>query len=325
MNEIAQKLLLSIVFVVISSVITYYMQSHESSSSIFEDTIVNPNSIKETFSSIGGLEKIKQEIIANVITPLRYPQVFFSPRLKALHVSRGILLTGPPGVGKTLLARAIAKECNCNFLAVTAATLEDKYFGETSKKIEALFSTARKRAPVVMFFDEFDGLMRTRRDSDEGCQYSLKTQLLANLDGFEKDNAAVMVIAATNSSKSLDAAVRRRLPRVYNIALPNLKDRKQILALHARAEKVPEDTLDHLAAETEGFSGSDLMELYRAAASVRIQRECARPEFHVRAAAACAHPHTLPEFAKTIRRLGDDEWHVALQQVRASKTTNSFL
>lgn len=333
MDDVVRKFLFSLVFLVVSSVITYVLGTWGSGSGPEDgheaqvaSAVVDPKSIKETFASVGGLERIKAEIVANVVTPLRYAGAFFHPRLKALHVPRGILFTGPPGCGKTLLARAIAKECNCSFVAVTSSLVEDKYFGETSKRIDAIFALARKRAPCILFFDEFDGLMRARSSEDQGCQYSLKTQLLSQMDGFVQASAAVIVIACTNSSAALDPAVRRRLPRVFTIGLPTEAERRHILSLHARAEKLDAETLEWLARATPGFSGSDLLELYRAAASLRIQRECQRPDFHVRAAAACAHPEArLADFAKSIRPLSRDEWRGALAQLGVSRTPQDYL
>ena len=338
-DEATRRFIFSLIFLVISSVVTYVMSSsslqsafgkavgkqmtsHESS---VASGLVDASSIDETLASVGGLSHIKDDLSSTVITPLKYARAFFHPKMKSLHVPRGVLLTGPPGCGKTLLARALAKECGCKFLSVSLSTLEDKYFGETSKRIEAVFSLARKVQPCIVFFDELDGFLRTRSEGDQSCVYSLKTELLSQLDGFHKRGEAVVVVACTNSTQSLDPAVRRRLPRVYAIGLPNEEEREQILRLHAKSERLPDSISKWIASETEGFSGSDLLELYRAASAQRIRDRCSDPDFHASASKACSDASALSDLARSLSRISRDQWKSALSVMTEGKKGKDFI
>ena len=348
LDEVTRRFVFSLIFFVISSVLTFVLSStnldsvlgrlqsagkqpsrlpdvsltsHESQ---IASDIVDPAKLDDSLSSVGGLSEIKKDLVASVVTPLKYAKAFFHPKMKSLHVPRGVLLTGPPGCGKTLLARALAKECNCRFLPVSLSSLEDKYFGETSKRVEAVFSLARKMQPCIVFFDELDGFLRTRTDGDQSCVYSMKTELLSQLDGFHKRGEAVVVVACTNATSSLDPAVRRRLPRVYEIGLPTEEERMQILTLQTSSDRVSEDTRRWLAGQTAGFSGSDLTELYRSAAAMRIQAKCSDPSFHARAERACADPNALPGLVRSLSRITRGQWEGALNEMKKSKTGTDF-
>jgi SpoVK/Ycf46/Vps4 family AAA+-type ATPase len=343
LDDASRRLVFSLIFFVITSVVTYVMSTpgllgklqalqgkvqglhpglpsmtaHEAQ---VAGGLVDSSKMEETLASVGGLAHVKEDLMASVVMPLRYHQAFFHPKLHALHVPRGVLFAGPPGCGKTLLARALAKECHpCRFLAVSLSMLEDKYFGETSKRIEAVFSLARKVAPCIIFFDELDSFLRTRSDADQSPAYNLKAELLQQLDGFHTHQAPVLVVGCTNTTASLDAAVRRRLPRVYTIALPNLDERKEILRVHVRSEKVGEETLAWLAEQSEGLSGSDLQAVYRAAAARRIRDRAADPAFHKCAAQACADPRALRALAGNLARLSREHWRHGMGVVRGGK------
>lgn len=236
--------------------------------------LVDGASLSETLDDVGGLAQIKEDLQTSVIVPLQTPHIFFDARLRGIDVPRGILFSGPPGTGKTMLARAIAKETSATFIAVTLSMLENKYYGETSKLIQSLFALSRKLAPTILFFDEIDGMLKERRADDQSVSYGFKTELLTQMDGFRKaDQSAVMVIACTNAADRLDPAVRRRLPKLFEVGLPSRPERRQILALLTRDERrLRASTLDALADDTEGWSGSDLADLFRAAASHRSRR-----------------------------------------------------
>lgn len=223
---------------------------------------------------IGGLEAIKEDLRRSVILPLRHPHIFFKGP-KALLPPKGVLLHGPPGTGKTLLAKAIATESNATFLALSSATLESKWWGESAKLVEAAFRLARTELqPCVVFFDEIDGMGRTRTEHDQACVYSFKTELLRNMDGFDTNQdgvpAAVMVVACTNNVNALDAALRRRLPHVIHVGRPDTKARLDILHKITRTDVIPASVLSTVASLTEGYTGSDLAALYADASSQRL-------------------------------------------------------
>ena len=166
----------------------------------------------ESLDDVGGLAAVKDELRKIVLLPLKYPDAFFKGP-KALHPPRGVLLHGPPGTGKTMLARALASESGVPFVALTSATLESRWYGDTPKLLASAFRLARDEwQPCILFMDEIDGMGRKRSDLDQACVYSFKTELLRNMDGVQ--DAAVVVLACTNCPDSLDPALRRRFARV---------------------------------------------------------------------------------------------------------------
>ena len=233
--------------------------------------IVDPKQITERMTTIGGLQQIKDAIRQHILVPLKYAKLFFKTTTPILRPSRGVLLCGPPGTGKTMLARAIAAEANCTFLNLTLSSLENKYFGESSKLLGAAFSLARKTQPCILFFDEIDGMLRTRSDADQSCVYGFKTELLNNMDGLNnKQDDAIIVIGCTNCVDRLDPAVKRRLPRVYHVDLPIETERLAILKLITANEANMNTSLKLIAEKTPNYSGSDLANLYNKAAATRM-------------------------------------------------------
>ena len=149
----------------------------------------------ETLDDVGGLSEAKAVLRRTVLLPLRHPETFFAGP-KALRPARGVLLQGPPGTGKTMLARALASESNVNFLSLSSATLQNKYWGESSKLVQAAFELARTELqPCIIFFDELDGLGRTRTESDQACDYQFKTELLRNMDGIDAQHRDAALVA----------------------------------------------------------------------------------------------------------------------------------
>lgn len=207
------------------------------------------------------------DAIRSVISlPLLFPEAFQGGILKD-HVTSGALLFGPPGTGKTLLARAIAAESGARMLAIQPSDVNDMWVGEGEKLVKAVFSIARRLSPCVVFIDEVDSLFgaRSARDSSGGSKAhnQILTEFMQEMDGLSSANAnrdkRVVVLGATNRPFDLDDAVLRRLPRRLLVDLPTVEDRKAILMILLRNEKLAADVdIDEIAKKTEGFSGSDL-------------------------------------------------------------------
>lgn len=263
-------------------------------------------------SDVGGMEAAKQEMVYNLVIPLKNPAVFFGGK-PSLQAGRGILLFGPPGTGKTLLARAAARESGASFIAPTLAQLEAKYYGETAKILQATFAVARKRAPSVIFFDEIDGMMRTRT-SDEGCTYGLKTEMLRMLDTL-KPEEAVMVIACTNNAAILDPALKRRLNVIVKVELPTLEERADILRICCSDDAVSGAALATIASATEGFTGSDLYTVFKTASSIRMRTHLRGEMEHVDRLIETMPPLTPHQWDEAIRRVRDDKHSSSVQAV----------
>ena len=215
---------------------------------------------------VGGHENIKRELLLHVVVPLKNAPTFFGN--KALRPPTGILLSGPSGTGKTMLATALAHESGVPFLSIKPSMVEQKYYGESEKMVRAVFSLARKLAPCIVFIDEIDGMLKNRNDLDPSANYSIKTQMLQEMDALEKENSHVIVVGATNCPTKLDKALYRRLPRTYTVGVPDAAARKQILEKLVDGE--PLRSVDEsLVDDTEGFSGSDLKDMYKLASAFR--------------------------------------------------------
>lgn len=229
-----------------------------------------------TLDAIGGYAAVKRDLQRMVVFPLKHPHIFYDPKAPALRPPCGVLLTGPPGTGKTLLARACAKESGANFMALHSAALESKWWGESPKLLQTAFRTARTTlSPCIIFFDEIDGLGRSRNEQDQSCVYSFKCELLRNMDGIDKNtDAAVTVLGCTNCPTSLDPALRRRFTRQIQVDLPDEDERRDILRVVCHKEPSVNDALlASLAKHTEGFTGADLSAAYVEACGQRVWDE----------------------------------------------------
>ncbi|KAG0453873.1 hypothetical protein HPP92_025177 [Vanilla planifolia] len=241
----------------------------------YEDVIacdvINPDHIDVEFSSIGGLENIKQALFELVILPLRRPELFAHGKL--LSPQKGVLLYGPPGTGKTMLAKALAKEAEAVFINVRVSNLMSKWFGDAQKLVAAVFTLAYKLQPAIIFIDEVDSFLGQRRNTDHEVMTNMKTEFMSLWDGFTTDqNARVMVLAATNRPNELDDAILRRFPQAFEIGIPDQSERSKILKVILKGEKVEEDIdYDCIARQCEGFTGSDIFELCKQAAYIPVR------------------------------------------------------
>jgi len=223
------------------------------------------------FSAVGGLEALKDRIRMRIIHPFKKPELFKAYGKKA---GGGILFYGPPGCGKTFLARATAGECAAHFMAVGLHEVLDMWIGNSERQLHALFDEARRRAPTVLFFDEVDALGMQRAKLVSGAMRGVITQFLSEMDGFSSNNDRVLVVGATNTPWDLDPAFRRpgRFDQVLFVPPPDAPAREQILRLKLADKPHGVIDLGRLAASTEGWSGADMEHLVEGATDLALQR-----------------------------------------------------
>lgn len=261
------------------------------------------------FSDIAGQEVAKQALSEMVILPTDRPELFTGLRAPP----KGLLLFGPPGNGKTMLAKAVAHESHSTFLNISAASLTSKYVGEGEKLVRALFAVARELQPSIIFIDEVDSLLSERKDNEHEATRRLKTEFLVEFDGLHTGNEErILVMGATNRPQELDdAALRRFTKRVY-VTLPDEKTRLVLLEKLLRKQNSPLslDKLKYLARVTSGYSGSDLTALAKDAALGPIRE--LNPE-QVR----CVDP-------KKMRNITLEDFMTSLKKVRCSVSSQSL-
>ncbi|XP_010436397.1 PREDICTED: uncharacterized protein LOC104720133, partial [Camelina sativa] len=224
--------------------------------------VIQPSDIDVTFDDIGALEKVKDTLKELVMLPLQRPELFSRGQLT--KPCKGILLFGPPGTGKTMLAKAVAKEAGANFINLSMSSITSKWFGEVEKYVKAVFSLASKISPSVIFVDEVDSMLGRRETPGEHeAMRKMKNEFMIHWDGLKtKEMERVLVLAATNRPYDLDEAVIRRLPRRLMLGLPDAPNRANILkVILAKEDLSPDLDIDGVARMTNGYSGSDLKNL----------------------------------------------------------------
>jgi len=224
-----------------------------------------------TYEDIGGLKDVIQKVRELVELPLRYPELF---KKLGIEPPKGILLYGPPGCGKTLLAKAVANEADAYFIAINGPEIMSKYYGESEQRLREIFEQAKKNAPAIIFIDEIDAIAPKRDEVVGEVERRVVAQLLALMDGLES-RGDVIVIAATNRPNALDPALRRpgRFDREIEIPLPDKQGRLEILQIHTRGVPLARDVdLAKIAEITHGYTGADLAALVKEAALHALRR-----------------------------------------------------
>merc|ERR1719517_118435 len=248
----------------------------KSTPSAIRETVVEVPTV--TWDDVGGLENVKTELQELVQYPVEHPEKFLK---FGMTPSRGVLFYGPPGCGKTLLAKAIANECQANFISIKGPELLTMWFGESEANVREIFDKARQSAPCVLFFDELDSIASQRGSSSGdagGAADRVLNQMLTEMDGMNAKKT-VFIIGATNRPDIIDSALLRpgRLDQLIYIPLPDEGSRKQIFKSVLRKSPVsPDVDFDALTKHTHGFSGADITEICQRSCKYAIRESIER-------------------------------------------------
>lgn len=248
--------------------------------------VVLPSEIPVSFADIGGLDNIISDLQEAVIYPLTLPHLYRHTS-SLLSAPSGVLLYGPPGCGKTMLAKALAHESGACFINLHISTLTEKWYGDSNKLVSAVFSLARKMAPSIVFIDEIDAVLGTRRTGEHEASGMVKAEFMTHWDGLAsaqtgtREPQRILILGATNRIGDIDEAILRRMPKKFPVGLPDADQRRKILKLILKDTKIDhsEDEnsrkrrldMDYLVKFTAGMSGSELKEASREAAMMPVR------------------------------------------------------
>jgi SpoVK/Ycf46/Vps4 family AAA+-type ATPase len=256
-----------------------------------------------TFDDVGGMESVKQDIRLKIIHPLEHARVYAAYGKKA---GGGILMYGPPGCGKTYLARATAGEIRANFIPVGISDVLDMWVGSSERNLRSFFQQARRNRPCVLFFDEVDALAASRSDARPGGGRHVINQFLSEMDGMADSNEGVLILAATNAPWHMDSAFRRpgRFDRIIFVPPPDAPARAEILRIHLRDKPLGEIDHDLIASRTEEFSGADLRAVVETAVEAKLVAAVASGE---------PSPITTGDLLEAVGRIrpSTQEWFVS--------------
>lgn len=227
------------------------------------------------FSDVGGMQKLKQEISLKIIQPLKNPDLY---KAFGKKIGGGILMYGPPGCGKTFIARATAGEIDAKFITIGLHDILDMWMGNSEKNLHEVFEVARQNTPCVLFIDEVDALGASRADMRQSAMRQIINQFLAELDGVKDSNEGVLILAATNAPWSVDSAFRRpgRFDRVIFVAPPDEESRKEIIESLLKDKPAEKIDAKDVAKVTAGYSGADLKALVDIATESKLEESMAK-------------------------------------------------
>ena len=229
------------------------LRVYDTQSGTWDDIVEQPGL---TFADVGGLDELKESIKLNIIYPFQHPELY---RAYGKKLGGGILLYGPPGCGKTYIARATAGESHANFISISLTDVLDMYIGNSEKNLHEIFELARRKAPSVIFIDEIDALGASRQQINYHGR-TLVNQLLSELDGIKSDNEGILLLGATNTPWYLDPALKRpgRFDRILFVPPPDLKARMEIFKIYLKEKPMVNIDFMKLAKKTEKYSGADI-------------------------------------------------------------------